>query len=255
MEQNYSDFYSQIEQLVSKKTMAKPAFHFSLKAAPKRSFSISKKDGKIQVTLDELRPLEDRVGSITYAALGANKSADKLVVIYTVSDNQLIPVFAQLGVLAPLHQGTDAESMRQLAAFGTIVSNELRYGNYLDLIKKGPGIFYVVLANLNLKDVRYDRGDIVPEVEYKKLNAHYQSKFVQTVVSISDKLPEKMTELGTPLSTKTGFLCRANISTADDIKFKRGEVYSEEQMKSCPSDKKHKFTIVGRPNVTPEIPA
>jgi hypothetical protein len=77
MEKNYENFYGQIEELVGKKNMAKSVFYFSLKAAPKRSFSIVKKDGKIQITLDELRPLEDRVGSVSYAALGANKSADK----------------------------------------------------------------------------------------------------------------------------------------------------------------------------------
>lgn len=255
MEKNYENFYGQIEELVGKKNMAKSVFYFSLKAAPKRSFSIVKKDGKIQITLDELRPLEDRVGSVSYAALGANKSADKLVVIYAVSGNQMTPIFTQLGELAPLHQGTDGDSMRQLAAFGTIVSNELRYGNYLDLIKKGPGIFYVALANLNLKDVRYDQGDIIPELEFKKLNAHYQSKFVQTVVSISDKVPGKMTEIGSPLAVKTGWFCRANVSTADDVKFERGQVYTADEMKLCPSDKKHKFVLTGSPNVTSEIPA
>lgn len=252
MQENYSEFYSQIEELVGKKNMAKPAFYFSLKAAPRRSFSIVKKDGKIQVTLDELRPLEDRVGSVSYAALGANKSAEKVTVIYLIANNQLTPIFAQLGELAPLHQGTDADSMRQLATYGTIVQNELRYGNYLDLIKKGAGKFYVVLSNLNLKDVRYDAGDIIPESEWKALeNDHYRSKFVLTEVNISDKVPGKMTELGAPLSTKTGFLCRANVSTADDKKYVRGQVLSNEEFEAVPVDKRHKFVPVGSPNVTP----
>ena len=258
MQENYENFYSQIEELVGKKKMASPEFFFSLKAAPKRSFSICKtKDGKIQVTLDELRPLEDHVGSISYAALGANKAADKLVVIYAVSDHQMTPVWAQIADLAPLHQGADADSMRQLAAYGTIVQNELRYGNYLDLIKKGTGKFYVAQSNLNLKDVRYDAGDIIPEAEYKKLeNDHYRSKFVLTEVSISDKVPGKMTELGAPLSVQQGWICKANISTADNKKYIRGQVYSNEQFEAVPIDKRHKFVPVGSPNVMPvDVPA
>ena len=126
----------------------------------------------------------------------------------------------------------------------------------LDLIKKGGGNFYVALSNLSLKDVFYERGDIIPEVEYKKLeNDHYKSKFVLTEVRISDKIPKKMTELGEPLSVESGWICRANVSTGDDVNFERGQVYSEEEMKLCPPEKRFKFVLAGRPNVKPDIPA
>jgi hypothetical protein len=258
MRENYSDWYSQIESLLGKKILSKQAFHFSIKAAPRRPFSVTKTDGKIQIILDQLDPSVDRVGSVSYQNLGATKSADKFIMIYTVSGDQLIPVFGQIAELLPVYLDSKTpDTTGQLLALGTAQFAELRFGNYQEVLKLGSGTFFQALSNLNLKNVRYDVGDIITEAEHKKLESdHYRSKFVRLEIKISETVPKEQIQIGAPLSTKTGWAAKANIETKDGVKFVRGQIYSEEEMKKCPEDKRFKFIQTGMPNVVPEeVPA
>ncbi len=221
--------------------------------APKRPFIIYKDSGKVQITLGELKAVEDFAGEHSYQELGATKSVQKLDLAYTISGAELVPVYAQIGELLPMYlEEGNLDMPEKLRALAEMQFNELGYGFYDDILKLKNGTYFRALANLNLKDVRYNTGDIINEKALEALDDHYQNKFAPMILEVSDKVPKTAFEVGQPLSIKVGWRCKANISTSDDIRFEKDEIYSDAEMEKCPGSKKYKFERIGKPEVAPE---
>lgn len=240
MQDKHVNHFKQLEDLVGKQKLKQKQFSLTIKCAPKRPISVVKTGSNLQITLEELNPHRDRVGSISYADLGVTQGADRLIVLFSITDKALVPTYAQVGELLPLYSNAP-EAPQKLDIFAEVIFRELTYGDYGTTMKLGTGTRYKALANIDMKDRRINRDDVIDEKVYKSLNPHLQNKFVPIEINFSEKVPAKMLELGTALSTKVGWACKANISTADDKKYVRGELYSNEQYEQVPENKKHKF--------------